>query len=349
MKKTLLVTGSCGLIGSQAVISLSSKYDQVIGLDNNQRMDFFGPSGDTSKVRQDLEHEVKSYQHFDTDIRDRKAILEIFDKYKPVSIVHCAAQPAHDLGAKRPFDDFDINAGGTLNLLEAARISTPESPFVFLSTNKVYGDRPNFLPLKELETRYDFEHDHFGISESMPVDQTLHSIFGASKVSADILVQEYGRYFGMPTVCFRGGCLTGARHKGVELHGFLSYMVKTAVLGNVYRIIGHKGKQVRDQIDAKDVIAAAEAFIENPRAGEVYNIGGGRNNSASLLECISKIESKLSKSMQTVYVDEPRVGDHICYISDTRKFMSHYPRWDITISIDEIIDSIIKSEQIHSL
>lgn len=348
MKRILLVTGSCGLIGSQAVISLGSQYDQVIGLDNNQRLDLFGPDGDTSKVRQDLECEIQKYRHYDIDIRDRKAILEIFSQYQPAAIIHCAAQPSHDLAAKRPFDDFDINAGGTLNLLEAARLSSPESPFVFLSTNKVYGDRPNFLPLKELETRYDFESDYFGINESMPIDQTLHSLFGASKVSADIFVQEYGRYFGMPTVCFRGGCLTGARHSGVELHGFLSHMVKTALIGKEYRIIGHKGKQVRDQIDARDVIAAAAAFIEKPRVGEVYNIGGGRNNSASLVECISKIESRLSRSMQTVYIDEPRVGDHICYISDIRKFASHYPKWGITISIDEMIDSIISSEKIHS-
>jgi len=344
--KTLLVTGSCGLIGSETVTTLASQFQKVVGLDNNMRADFFGPKGTVLKVRDDLISNLKNYLHFDTDIRDRNAVLGLFKEHRPDAVVHCAAQPSHDLAASRPFDDFDVNAVGTLNLLESCRQFAGDSPFVFLSTNKVYGSTPDELPLKELETRFDYaaECDFNGISEQMSVDQTLHSLFGSSKVAADILVQEYGRYFNLPTVCFRGGCLTGARHSGVELHGFLSYLVKCAVAGTSYRIIGYKGKQVRDQIDSSDVVSAIQAFIEKPKAGAVYNLGGGRQNSASILECINLIDSILGKKLKYDFIDQNRVGDHICYISDLRKFKSDYPEWGISKSLEWIINSIVTAE-----
>jgi len=258
--------------------------------------------------------------------------------------VHCAAQPSHDLAARRPFDDFDVNAVGTLNLLEAARESCPESPFVFLSTNKVYGDAPNELELVELETRYDYADPGLreGIDETCRIDATLHSLFGASKAAADLLVQEYGRYFGMPTVCFRGGCLTGSNHASAELHGFLAYLARCVLEGRTYRIYGYKGKQVRDNIHASDVCAAALAFAAAPRPGAVYNIGGGRENSTSILEAIARLEELSGRTLDVEYVDEPRRGDHICYISDLGSLRGDYAGWDVTVGLDEILGDLVR-------
>ncbi|HDZ27388.1 MAG TPA: NAD-dependent epimerase/dehydratase family protein, partial [Candidatus Aminicenantes bacterium] len=288
LSKKIIITGSNGLIGSEAVLHFDRKGFHVLGIDNNMRADFFGPKGDTTWNLRRLQNQTNHFEHHDLDIRDRGAILDIFKSSRPHVIIHCAAQPSHDLASKRPFDDFDVNATGTLNLLEATRLYAKESPFIFMSTNKVYGDAPNEIPLVELGSRYDYarKEDHQGVSESCRIDQSLHSLFGASKVAADVITQEYGRYFNMPTVCFRGGCLTGPSHSGVELHGFLSYLVKVAVSNETYKIFGYKGKQVRDQIHSKDVISAMEAYIQSPRPAGVYNLGGGRESNASLLECI---------------------------------------------------------------
>jgi len=351
MGRTVLVTGSSGLIGSEAVVSFDQLGYRVLGIDNNMRADFFGPMGDTSWNLQRLRSITENFEHFDLDIRDRAAIRAFFKDYRPGVIVHCAAQPSHDLAKERPFDDFDVNAGGTLNLLESARQFAKESPFLFMSTNKVYGDAPNEVPLKELDTRYDYANieDYQGIRETCRIDRCLHSLFGASKVAADVMTQEYGRYFNMPTVCFRGGCLTGPQHSGVELHGFLSYLIKVAVEGKTYRIFGYKGKQVRDQIHSEDVIRAMREFIEAPRPGEVYNLGGGRESNASLLECIDKIEARIGRRIATEYVDQNRSGDHICYISDLTKLKSHYPKWHLKYKVDDIIDQILAKESVaHS-
>ncbi len=348
MSRTVLVTGSSGLIGSEAVVSFDRLGYTVLGIDNNMRADFFGPMGDTSWNLNRLKSITKRFEPFNLDIRDRQCILDFFKQHRPSVIVHCAAQPSHDLAKERPFDDFDVNAVGTLNLLESARRFAPESPFVFMSTNKVYGDAPNEVPLKELDRRYDYANagDYQGIRETCRLDRCLHSLFGASKVAADIMTQEYGRYFNMPTVCFRAGCLTGPRHSGVELHGFLSYLVKVAVEGKTYRIFGYKGKQVRDQLHSEDVIGAMLEFIELPRAGEVYNLGGGRESNASLLECVDKIEARIGRRIPTEYVDQNRAGDHICYISDLTKFRSHYPKWRLQHNVDDIIDQILAKESV---
>jgi CDP-paratose 2-epimerase len=345
-RKNLLVTGSSGLIGSEAVSSFEKRGYHILGIDNNMRADFFGPSGDTTWNLQRLVNEISHFEHFALDIRNRAAILDFFKEHRPAAIIHCAAQPSHDLAKERPFDDFDVNAGGTLNLLEATRRFAKDSPFIFMSTNKVYGDAPNEIPLLEKEKRYDYARaeDYQGVPETCRIDRCLHSLFGASKVAADVLTQEYGRYFNMPTVCFRGGCLTGPHHSGVELHGFLSYLVKVAVSGKGYTVFGYKGKQVRDQIHSQDVVRAMEAFIRSPRCGEVYNLGGGRESNASLLECVDKIEARLKRAIKTTYVDKNRSGDHICYISDLTKFKSHYPGWRLTRFVDDIIDEIIDSE-----
>ncbi|MHC4482741.1 MAG: NAD-dependent epimerase/dehydratase family protein, partial [Planctomycetota bacterium] len=318
----------------------------VLGIDNNMRADFFGPGGDTTWNLQRLLDQTSNFKHFDLDIRDRAKILDFFKEHRPAAVIHCAAQPSHDLAKERPLDDFDVNAVGTLNLLEATRQFAKESPFIFMSTNKVYGDAPNEIPLVEKERRYDYARpeDYQGVAETCRIDRCLHSLFGASKVAADVITQEYGRYFEMPTVCFRGGCLTGPRHSGVELHGFLSYLVKVAVKEQTYKIFGYKGKQVRDQIHSQDVVSAMEAFIEAPRCGEVYNLGGGRESNASLLECIDKIEARLDRPVKTTYLDTARTGDHICYISDLTKFKSHYPQWKLTRFVDDIIDEILDSE-----
>ena len=288
----VIVTGSSGLIGSAAVRHWDAAGDEVVGIDNDMRATFFGPSGSTEWNRSQLESETNNFRTVNIDIRDRDAILELFKNSPPDLVVHCAAQPSHDRAAAIPFLDFEVNANGTLNLLEATRQFAGDAVFCHMSTNKVYGDAPNEIPLKELDTRWEYanEADFGGVREDCRIDQTMHSLFGASKTAADVLAQEYGRYFGLKTGIFRGGCLTGASHSGVELHGFLSYLVHVAVFEKPYTIFGYKGKQVRDQIECSDVVRAFEAFARNPRPGEVYNIGGGRGNAASVLECIDMIE-----------------------------------------------------------
>jgi CDP-paratose 2-epimerase len=338
----MLVAGSSGLIGSEVVEYFHQRGWEVHGVDNNMRADFFGPQGDTRWNQHRLEASCPQFHHHEQDVRHREAISLLVREVRPDAIVHAAAQPSHDLAASRPFDDFDVNAGGTLNLLEATRRHVPEAAFVYLSTNKVYGDAPNELPLQELETRWDYarEEDWTGVREDCRIDQSKHSIFGASKLAADVMVQEYGGYFGLRTCCLRGGCLTGPNHSGVQLHGFLSYLVKANVTGQTYTVFGYKGKQVRDNIHARDVARFVEGFIENPRSGEVYNIGGGRENSCSILEAFRLAEGITGKRMASTYVDQNREGDHICYISDLRKMQSHYQGWKITISLHEIVDQI---------
>jgi CDP-paratose 2-epimerase len=340
--KTALVTGSSGLIGSEAVAFLDARSWRVHGVDNNMRREFFGEHGDTTWNLEQLRRETRRFEHHDLDVRDRGGIDRLVAEASPDLIVHCAAQPSHDLAAARPFDDFEINATGTLNLLEAAREHAPESPFVFLSTNKVYGDAPNELPLVELDTRWDYADpaDREGIDETCRIDASMHSLFGASKAAADLLVQEYGRYFGMPTVCLRGGCLTGSRHSGAELHGFLAYLARAVRDGLTYRIFGYKGKQVRDNIHSYDVCTAIVAFAERPTAGAVYNLGGGRANSISVLEAIPRLEELYGRRLATEYVEEPRRGDHICYISDLRRLRADYPGWEITVSLAALLEDV---------
>jgi CDP-paratose 2-epimerase len=343
----LLVTGSSGLIGSEVVVSFARQGWAVHGLDNNMRADFFGPQGDTRWNQRRIEQAISGFRHHEVDIRDRQALDRLLADLRPDAIVHCAAQPSHDLAASRPFDDFDVNAGGTLNLLEAVRRHAPQSPFVHMSTNKVYGDAPNLIALKELDSRWDYDDPAYadGIAESFSIDQSKHSIFGASKVAADVMVQEYGRYFDMPTACLRGGCLTGPNHSGVELHGFLSYLVRCNVEGRTYKIFGYKGKQVRDNIHSADVAAFIARFIEAPRVGAVYNIGGGKDNSVSILEAFKIAEDISGQPMQYEYVETNRIGDHICYYSDLSKMKADYPGWGITKSVRqtmaEIHDAIV--------
>ena len=348
MPHPLLVTGSSGLIGSEVVDYFCRLGWQVHGVDNNMRADFFGPPGDTRWNQRRLSAAHKTFQHHELDTRDRQGLSALLLALRPSVIVHTAAQPSHDLAASRPFDDFDVNAVGTLNLLEAARRACPESPFIHMSTNKVYGDAPNEIALKECNTRWDYSDPIYedGIRETFRIDQSKHSIFGASKVAADIMVQEYGRYFGMPTCCLRGGCLTGPNHSGVELHGFLSYLIKCNLEGRTYRIFGYKGKQVRDNIHSHDVVEFMRRFIEAPRCGEVYNLGGGRANSVSILEAFDLISEISGKKMSFEYVDQNRQGDHICYISNLEKMKTHYPGWAITKDLRttfvEIHDSWVK-------
>ena len=344
--KKLLVTGSSGLIGSEVCIYFAEHGWQIHGLDNNQRAVFFGPQGDTRWNQSRLAENLgKQFIHHEIDIRDRQGILNLLKEIKPDAIVHTAAQPSHDRAATIPFDDFDTNAVGTLNLLEAVRQACPESPFVHMSTNKVYGDRPNLISLKELETRWDYADPAYinGIAEDFSIDQSKHSLFGASKVAADVMVQEYGRYFNIPTACLRGGCLTGPNHTGVELHGFLSYLVKCNLEGKEYKVFGYKGKQVRDNIHSHDVAAFIDAFIAAPRIAEVYNIGGGRDNSCSIWEAFKIAEKFSGKEQKYTYVDENRIGDHICYISNLDKMRTHYPGWDITVSLEETIKQIVEA------
>jgi CDP-paratose 2-epimerase len=346
MNKTLLVTGSSGLIGSEVCMYFGRELGYAVhGVDNNQRAVFFGPQGDTRWNQQRLTRELKGFQHCELDIRDRAGILALMRSLKPSAIVHAAAQPSHDRAAAIPFDDFDTNAAGTMNLLEAARQACPESPFLFMSTNKVYGDAPNRIALKELPTRWDFADPAYaeGIDETFTIDQSLHSLFGASKTAADVMVQEYGRYYGMPTCCLRGGCLTGPNHSGVELHGFLSYLVKCNLEGREYKVLGYKGKQVRDNIHSLDVARFIAAFVEAPRAGEVYNLGGGKANSTSILEAFKTAESFTGKAQVYTYVDKNRIGDHICYYSDLRKIRRHYPLWKITQTLGETMRQIVES------
>ena len=341
----VLVTGSNGLIGSEAVTYFDGIGADVVGVDNNMRAVFFGADGDTRWNQQRLESTVKRFKHVELDIRNRDAVLALLQKERFDLIVHCAAQPSHDLAARMPFEDFDVNAVGTMNMLEALRRHQPETVLAFTSTNKVYGDAPNEIPLKELETRWEYARpeDFNGVSESCRIDRCLHSLFGASKVAADVMAQEYGRYFGLKVGVFRGGCLTGPAHSGVELHGFLSYLVKAALTGTTYRIFGYKGKQVRDNIHSRDVLRAIHRFFEAPRPGEVYNIGGGRENSCSILEAASLVAELSGARLKTEYVDKPRVGDHQCYISDLAKLRSHFPGWKVEISLRQILEEIIAS------
>ena len=344
--KKLLITGSSGLIGSEVCHYFSRELGyEIHGVDNNQRAVFFGPQGDTRWNQQRLQVKLKGFVHHELDIRDREGLLKLIAKVRPDAIVHAAAQPSHDRAAAIPFDDFDTNAVGTLNILEAARQACPESPFVHMSTNKVYGDRPNSISLQELETRWDYADPDYahGIAEDFSIDQSKHSLFGASKVAADVMVQEYGRYFGMPTCALRGGCLTGPNHTGVELHGFLSYLVKCNLEHKEYRIFGYKGKQVRDNIHSLDVARFMAAFVQTPRVAEVYNLGGGKENSCSILEAFSIAEKFTGKKQQYTYVDENRIGDHICYYSDLRKMKAHYPGWDLTQSLEETIRQIVEA------
>lgn len=342
MKSKILVTGSSGLIGSEVSFYFDKLGYKVYGIDNNQREVFFGPNGSTRWKQKWLKDTLMDFTHLEADIRDREAIQRIIKNISPDVIIHAAAQPSHDKAALIPFADFDTNAVGTLNVLEGLRRVSNNIPFIFLSTNKVYGDAPNRIKLKEMETRWDYDDPEFqnGISEKFSVDQSKHSLFGASKLAADILVQEYGRYFNLPTTCLRGGCLTGPNHSGVELHGFLSYLIKCNLKGTKYTIFGYKGKQVRDNLHSVDVASFIEEFIKNPRFGEVYNIGGGKNNSCSILEGIAIIESITGREMEYDYNELNREGDHICYYSDLRKIKSHYPDWDISKNLRDTINEI---------
>ena len=341
----VLVTGSSGLIGSEVALFLAERGCSIHGVDNNQRAIFFGPQGDTRWNQCRLAEAIPGYTHHELDIRDRQGLQDLLASIRPDAIVHTAAQPSHDRAAAIPFDDFDTNAVGTINLLEAARRSCPESPFAHMSTNKVYGDRPNSIALHELETRWDYADPAYenGIAEDFSIDQSKHSLFGASKVAADVMVQEYGRYFQMPTCCLRGGCLTGPNHSGVELHGFLSYLVKCNLEGREYKVFGYQGKQVRDNIHSEDVARFIWEFLNAPRVAEVYNIGGGKGNSCSILEAFALAEKFSGKKQVSSYVEENRIGDHICYYSDLGKMRAHYPEWDITVSLEETVRQIVEA------
>lgn len=349
-KKTVLVTGSAGLIGSEAVRFFADKGFRVIGLDNDARRYFFGSSASTAWNRRKLIREIKDYTHHNIDIRNIKKVEEIFKKNKVDLVIHAAAQPSHDWAAKEPLTDFTINALGTLILLEAYRKFASNAVFIFTSTNKVYGDNPNKLPLKELATRYELPIDHKffnGINETMSLDNNTHSIFGVSKAAADLMVQEYGRYFGLQTGIFRGGCLTGPAHSPAQLHGFLAYLVSAIARGMEYTIFGYKGKQVRDNIHSYDVVNAFYHFYLKPRSGEAYNIGGSRYSNTSILEAIKKIEQILGKKAKIKYNPKNRIGDHIWYISDVSKFKKHYPKWGYTYSEDKILEELCKFALLH--
>ncbi len=341
----LLVTGSSGLIGSEVCLYFSQRGAAIHGVDNNQRAAFFGEAGDTRWNQDRLQQCLKDFRHHELDIRDRAGVLSLVEMIRPDVLVHTAAQPSHDLAATIPFDDFDTNAVGTLNLLEAVRRHCPESVFIHMSTNKVYGDAPNRIPLKELDTRWDYDDPAFagGIAETFTIDQCKHSLFGASKVAADVMVQEYGRYFGIPTCCLRGGCLTGPNHSGVELHGFLSYLVKCNLERKPYTVFGYKAKQVRDNIHSHDVARFMWEFAQAPRCGEVYNLGGGKANSCSMLEAFAKVEELTGIPMDWSYSEKNREGDHICYYSDLRKMREHYPNWDIDRTLDGIFEEIVEA------
>jgi CDP-paratose 2-epimerase len=346
--KTILVTGSSGLIGSEvcAYFSREAGY-RVHGVDNNQRAVFFGPQGDNRRNQRRLQQEIPGFVHHEIDVRDRAGMVALVQAVRPGIIVHTAAQPSHDRAAAIPFDDFDTNAVGTLNLLEAARQACPESPFIHMSTNKVYGDAPNRIALMEMKTRWDYAdpaYEH-GIAEDFTIDQSKHSLFGASKVAADVMVQEYGRYFGMPTCSLRCGCLTGPNHSGVELHGFLSYLVKCNLEERMYVVYGYGGKQVRDNIHSLDVARFIAEFAAAPRAGEVYNLGGGKENSCSIVEAFHLTEECTGTRQLHRYVPENRIGDHICYYSDLRKVRAHYPRWHISKTLKETIREIAAAWQ----
>lgn len=343
--KNLLVTGSSGLIGSEVCYYFAQKGYKVHGLDNNQRAIFFGSDGDNRHNQSKLQREINDFQHHEVDVRDRSNIAELVKSIKPDIIVHTAAQPSHDRAASIPFDDFDTNAVGTLNLLEASRQHCPESPFIHMSTNKVYGDTPNRIALTESEYRWDYSDSEYlnGIPESLTIDQSKHSLFGASKVAADVLVQEYGRYFDMPTCCLRGGCLTGPNHSGVKLHGFLSYLIKCNLENVHYSVNGYKGKQVRDNLHSWDVANFMWQFAQNPRCGEVYNLGGGKENSCSILEAFQRCEALTGQPMNWSYSDTHREGDHICYYSDLSKIHNHFPEWKINKDLNTVFSEVVES------
>jgi len=344
--KVALITGSAGLIGSEAVRFFHAQGFQVVGIDNNMRKYFFGEEGSTQATLKELQNECPKFTNYDKDIRDAGAVAHIFSEYgRDISvIIHNAAQPSHDWAAREPHTDFNINAVGTLNLLEAARQYCPQAVFIFVSTNKVYGDNPNRLPFREMETRWELDvlHPYFknGVDESMSLDQCTHSIFGASKVAADIMVQEYGRYFGMKTGVFRCGCLTGSRHAAAELHGYLAYLMKCAISGKEYQIFGYGGKQVRDNIHSCDLVNGFFNFYQNPRCGEIYNMGGSRFSHCSMMEAIRLCENISGRKLKTIYRKENRVGDHTWWISDVSKFSRHYPGWSLTMNTEAILEEI---------
>ena len=343
----ILVTGSSGLIGSEVCTYFAKQGHSIHGVDNNQRAVFFGPQGDTTWRLKELKNSISDFSHHEIDIRERQKVLDLLKKIKPDAIIHTAAQPSHDKAASIPFVDFEVNATGTLNLLEATRQFCKDSPFVHMSTNKVYGDGPNNIRLKELDTRWDYDDTEYenGISETFSIDQCKHSLFGASKVAADIMVQEYGRYFGMPTCCLRGGCLTGPSHSGVELHGFLSYLVKCNIEGTTYKVFGYKGKQVRDNIHSEDVAQFIGLFINSPRIGEVYNLGGGKDNSCSILEAFEICESFSGNQQQFEYLEDNRIGDHICYYSDLTKIKEHYSEFEIKNNLEQTLSQIVEASR----
>lgn len=344
-RRIILVTGSAGLIGSEAVRFFAEKGFKVIGIDNDSRKYFFGPSASTLWNKRKLKREIKDYVHHNIDIRNQKKVEQIFRDNKIDLVIHTAAQPSHDWAAKEPLTDFTINAYGTHILLEAYRKFAPEAVFIFTSTNKVYGDNPNKLPLREGKTRYELPKSHkyfIGIDEKMSLDETTHSIFGVSKTAADLMVQEYGRYFNLKTGVFRGGCLTGPAHSSAQLHGFLAYLVTSVVQGLKYTIFGYKGKQVRDNIHSFDVVNAFYQFYQKPRIGEVYNIGGSRFSNISVLEAMEKIKDILGKKIKVVYNPKNRIGDHIWYISDMSKFKKHFPKWNFTYNIEKILEELIR-------
>ena len=349
MTGVVLITGSAGLIGAESVKFFSRQGLQVVGIDNDMRREFFGDQSSTLWSRRNLEETVANYVHRDVDIRDSTAIERIYQEYNSDIrlVIHTAAQPSHDWAASAPLIDFTVNANGTLVLLEATRQHCPEACFILTSTNKVYGDSPNALPLVELKTRWQIDDSHpfaaHGIDESMSVDQTTHSLFGVSKLASDLLVQEYGRYFGMKTACFRGGCLTGPGHSGAKLHGFLSYLVKCAVTGTPYTILGYKGKQVRDNIHSFDLVNMFWQYFQKPRVGEVYNAGGGRHSNCSMLEALALVEKVAGRKITVNYSDQNRIGDHLWYISDTRKFQKHYPAWSYTYDLEQTVSEIVES------
>lgn len=343
-----LITGSAGLIGSEAVGYFAEQGFDIVGIDNDMRRQFFGDDATTRPSRERLQQNIANYQHHDIDIRDEASVFDVFKRYgrEIKLVIHTAAQPSHDWAAKAPFVDFGVNATGTLMMLEATRQFAPDAVFIFTSTNKVYGDRPNYLPLIEQETRWEIDPGHpyaQGIPEEMSIDNCLHSLFGASKVAADVLVQEYGRYFGLRTACFRGGCLTGPNHSGTQLHGFLSYLVKCTLTGTPYSVFGYKGKQVRDNIHSMDLIRAFHAFFEAPRSGEIYNMGGGRYSNCSMLEAITIAQEVTGRELNWSYRDDNRIGDHIWYISDLSRFQSHYPQWSLQYNVPQIIAEIAET------
>lgn len=344
-----IITGSGGLVGGEAARLFAERGFDVVGIDNDMRARFFGSEASTAWQAQELKTELKSYEHLVEDIRDADAMDRVFGRFGAdiKVIIHCAAQPSHDWAAREPFTDFTVNANGTLSLLEATRKHCPDAVFIFVSTNKVYGDQPNSLPLIELETRFELDPSHpwaeHGFDETMSIDQCMHSLFGASKVAADVLVQEYGRYFGMKTACFRGGCLTGGGHSPTQLHGFLAYLVKCAVTDTPYSVFGYKGKQVRDNIHSRDLVEAFWAFFEKPIGGSVFNMGGSRHSNCSMMEAITIAESLTGRPMNVTYKEANRMGDHIWWVSDVRKFQALYPGWRYRYDITAIMEDIVEA------